>query len=93
MIKSHNNIILSEKKTQDQPKRNCRQKDTCPTEGHYLDEELIYQCILKENTISDGVTTTILQKINLKTDFISTAILSSTKVRQIVQNYLSLYGK
>ena len=57
MIKSHNNRILSEKKTQDQPKRNCRQKDTCPTEGHYLDQELIYQCILKENTISDGVTT------------------------------------
>ena len=56
MIKSHNNRILSEEKTQDQPKCNCRQKDTCPLEGHCLDQELIYQCILKENTTSDGVT-------------------------------------
>ena len=55
MIKSHNNRILSEEKTQDQPKCNCRQKDTCPLEGHCLDKELIYRCILKENTTSDGV--------------------------------------
>ena len=55
MIKSNNNRILSEEKTQDQPKCNCRQKDTCPLEGHCLDKELIYRCILKENTTSDGV--------------------------------------
>ena len=55
MIKSHNNRILSKEKTQDQPKCNCRQKDTCPLEGHCLDKELIYRCILKENTTSDGV--------------------------------------
>ena len=55
-IKSHNNRILSEEKTQDQPKCNCKQKDTCPLEGHCLDKELIYRCILKENTTSDGVT-------------------------------------
>ena len=30
MIKSNNNRILSEEKTQDQPKCNCQQKDTCP---------------------------------------------------------------
>ena len=54
--KLHNNRILSEEKTQDQPKCNCRQKDTCPLEGHCLDQELIYRCILKENTTSDGVT-------------------------------------
>ena len=79
MIKSHNNRILSEEKTQDQPKCNCRQKDTCPLEEQCLDKELIYQCSLKENTNSDG--------------FISTAILSNTKVRQIIQNYLSISGK
>ena len=55
MMKSHNNRILSEEKTQDQPKCNCRQKDTCPLEGHCLDKELIDQCILKENTTSDWV--------------------------------------
>ena len=55
IIKSHNNRILSEEKTQDQPKCNCRQKDTCPLEGHCLDKELIYPYILKENTTSDGV--------------------------------------
>ena len=43
MIKSHNNRILSEEKTQDQPKCNCRQKDTCPLQGNCLDKELIYQ--------------------------------------------------
>ena len=55
MIKPHNNRILSEEKTQDQPKCNCRQKDICPLEGHCVDKELIYQCILKENTTNDGV--------------------------------------
>ena len=55
MIKSHNNRILSKEKTQDQPKCNCRQKDTCPLEGHCLGKELMYRCIFKENTASDGV--------------------------------------
>ena len=35
----------------------------------------------------------VLQKIYLKTDSISTEIPSSTKVRQIPQNYLSISGK
>ena len=34
-----------------------------------------------------------LQKIYLKTDFIKTAVPSSTKVRQILQSYLSISGK
>ena len=55
MIKAHSNRILSEEKTQDQPKYNCRQKDTSPLEGNCLDKELIYQCNLKENTASDRV--------------------------------------
>ena len=55
IIKSHNNIILSEGKIEDQPKCNCWHEDTCLLEGHCLDKELIYQCILKENTTSDGV--------------------------------------
>ena len=55
MIKSLNNRILSEEKTQDQPQCNWRQKDTCPVKGHCLDKELIYRCIVKENTTSDGV--------------------------------------
>ena len=55
MIKSPNNRILSEEKTQYQPKYNCRQKDTCSLEGNCLDNELIYQCTLKENTTSGGV--------------------------------------
>ena len=50
MIKSHNNRILSEEKTQDQAKCNCQQKDTCPLEGNCLDKELIYPGTLKENT-------------------------------------------
>ena len=93
MIKSHNNRILSEQKTQDQPKCNCRQKDTCPLKRHCLDKELIYRCILKENTTSDGVKYNVLEIIHLKTDFISTAIPSSRKVRQILENYLSISGK
>ena len=55
MIKSLNNRILSQEKTQDQPKCNCRYERYFPLEGHCLDKELIYQCILKENTTSDGV--------------------------------------
>ena len=55
MTKSHNNRILSEEKTQDQPKCNCRQKDNYPLERHFLDKELIYRCTLKENTTSDRV--------------------------------------
>ena len=39
IIKPYNNRILSEEKTQDQPKCNCQQKDTCPLEGHCLDKE------------------------------------------------------
>ena len=54
MIKSHNNRILSEEKIQDQPKCNCQQKGTCPL-GHCLDKELIYRCILKENTTIDRI--------------------------------------
>ena len=55
MIKSHNNRILFDEKTQDQPKCNCRQKDSFPLEGDCLDKALIYRCILKEKTNSDGV--------------------------------------
>ena len=55
MIKSHNNRILSEEKTQDQQKCNCWQKDTSTLEKNCLDKELIYQCTLKENTTSDRV--------------------------------------
>ena len=69
MIKSHNNRILSEKKTQDQPKCNCLQKDTCPLEGHCLDQELIYQCILKENTTRDEVTYNDLTENTFKDRF------------------------
>ena len=42
IIKSHNNRTLSEEKTQDQPKCNCRQKDTCLLEGHSLDSKPIF---------------------------------------------------
>ena len=55
MIKSYNNRILSEEVAQNKPKCNCRQRDTCPLEGNCLNKELIYQCNLKENTISGGV--------------------------------------
>ena len=41
MIKSHKNRVLSEKKTQDQPRCNCQQKDTYPLERHCLGKELI----------------------------------------------------
>ena len=66
ITKLHNNRILSEEKTQDQPKCNCKQKDTCPLEGHCLDKELIYQCNLKENTTSDGVNYNGLTENTLK---------------------------
>ena len=55
MIKAHNNRILSEEKTQDQTKCNCRQKDACPLDRNCLDKELIHQCNLKENNTNDGV--------------------------------------
>ena len=55
MIKAHNNRILSEEKTQDQTKCNCRQRDACPLDRNCLDKELIYQCNLKENNTNDGV--------------------------------------
>ena len=55
IIKQHNNRIMFEEKTQDQPKCNCRQKDACPLEGNGLDKELIYQCNLKEINTSGGV--------------------------------------
>ena len=55
MIKSHNNRILSEEKTQDQAKCNCQQKDTWNLEGNCLDKELIYQRTLKQNITSEGV--------------------------------------
>ena len=55
MIKLHNNRTLSEEKTLDQPKYNCRQEDTCLLQGHCLDKELVYQWTLKDNTTSDGV--------------------------------------
>ena len=90
MIKSHNSRILSEVKTQDQPKCNCRQKDTLPLEEDCLDKELIYQCNLKEHTTSDRVNYNgLTEKIHLKTDFINTAIPS----RQIPQNFQSIFGK
>ena len=54
-IKSCNNRILSEEKTQYQPKCKCQPKDTCSLEGNCLDKELTYQGKLKENTTSDGV--------------------------------------
>ena len=69
MIKSHNNRILSEEKTHDQPKCNCRQKDTCPLEGNCLDKELIYQCNLKENTTSDRVKYNSLTENTFKDQF------------------------
>ena len=55
MIKLHNNRILFEEKTQDQPKCSCWQKNTCPLEGHCLEKKLIYRCTLKGNTTSDTV--------------------------------------
>ena len=54
-IKSYNNRISSEEVAQSKPKCNCRQRDTCPLEGNCLNKEIIYQCNLKESTISGGV--------------------------------------
>ena len=61
--------MLSEEKTQDQLKCNCRRKDTCPLAGHCLDKELIYRCILKKNTTSDGVNYNGLTENTLKDRF------------------------
>ena len=69
MIKSHNNRILSEEKTQDQPKCNCRQKDTCPLEGNCLDKELVYQCNLKEHTTINRVSYNGLTENTFKDQF------------------------
>ena len=41
MKKAHNNRILHEEKTQDEPKCNCRQKDAFPLEENCLDKELM----------------------------------------------------
>ena len=54
MIKSHNNRILFEEKTQHQPNVIADRK-ILVLEGNCLDKELTYQCSLKENTNSDGV--------------------------------------
>ena len=98
MIKSHNDRILFEKKTEDQPKSNCRKKDTCPLEGHCLDKELMYWCILKENTTSDGVTYNGLTENTFKDPFYK--YCNSFKYEskdeskfEILQNYLSISGK
>ena len=69
MIKLHNNRVLSEETTQDQPRCNCQQKDTHPLKWHCLDKELIYQWILKENTTSGGVNYNGLTKYTLKEQF------------------------
>ena len=69
MIKLHNNRILSEEKTQDRPKCNCRRKDISPLEGNCLDKELIYQCTLRENTTSGGVSYNGLTENSFKDQF------------------------
>ena len=66
---AQNNRILSEQKTQDQPKYNCRQKHACPLEGNCLDKELIYLWSLKENNISDGVNNNGLTEKTFKDQF------------------------
>ena len=56
IINDFHAILNFQEKTQDQPKCNCRQEDTCPLEGNCLAKELIYQYSLKDNTTtSDGV--------------------------------------
>ena len=69
MIKAHNNRILSEEKTLDQPRCNCRQKDACPLQKNCLDKELIYQCNLKKNNTSDGINYNGLTKNTFKSRF------------------------
>ena len=92
MTTLHNNRILCEGKTQDQPKCNCRQKDTCPLEGNCLDKEYTNAIWKRIPPVTES-NTTVLQKIHLKTNFISTTIASSTRVRKTTQNYLSISGK
>ena len=48
-IKSHNNRLL---KSSNEDKRtcNCRKNDTCPVEGHCLEEGIIYEATVKSNT-------------------------------------------
>ena len=98
MIKSHNDRILFEKKTEDQLKSNCRKKDTCPLKGHCLDKELMYRCILKENTTSDGVTYNGLTENTFKDPFYKYCNSFKYKSKdesksEILQNYLSISGK
>ena len=55
IINDFHAILNFQEKTQDQPKCNCRQEDSCSLEGNCLAKELIYQCNLKDSTTSDGV--------------------------------------
>ena len=55
IINDFHAILNFQEKTQDQPKCNCRQEDSCPLEGNCLAKELICQCNLKDSTTSDGV--------------------------------------
>ena len=87
MIKSHNNRILTSEKIQGQQKCNCRQKDTCPLEGN------CFSALWKRIPSVTESITTVLLKIHLKTNFISTAIPSNMNIRQILQNYLSISWK
>ena len=66
---------------------------TCPLEGHCLDKELTYRCILRENTTSDRVKCNVLTENTFKDRFYKPCIPSSTKVRQILQNSRSISGK
>ena len=69
MKKAHNNRILHEEKTQDEPKCNCRQKDAFPLEENCLDKELMQQCDLKDNNTSDGVIHNSLTENTIKDRF------------------------
>ena len=95
MIKAHNNRILSEEKTQDQPKCNSQQKDTCPLEGNCLEKELTYQRNLKENNTSDGVTDGLngLTKNTFKERFYKHRNSFNYERRQSPQNYQSISRK
>ena len=48
-IKSHNNQLLKSK-TEDKKTSNCRKNDTCPVEGHCLDEGIIYEATIKSDS-------------------------------------------
>ena len=93
MKKSHNERILSEEKTKDQPKCNCQQKDTCLLEGSCLDKELIYQWNLKENNTSDGVNYNGLTENKFKDRFYKHRNSFKYESRQIPQNYQSISEK